>query len=475
MPTIFKNLSKIELALLFVGFVLVLFFSAYKLYESPDTWMDEGLIIQSVQGILETGKAALPVAPGVFEPAWYITTGFPVTLPLAAAFAIFGTSLEVARLVMLVFLIALYVMLWLYARKAIGGLAAWFGFFLLIFFAPIYGDGRNVLGEIPGLLIMVAALWPLVKGGPLTRSRAIWIGIGAGLAFAAKPIFLLFVAALFLSLLLRHKEVGLKKVFFFGVLGALVPLAVWGAIQFDHFSLSRVLEVYSNPHDLSITNALLTNIKRFFTELQPMYFLGALLVWVVSYGMRRWRKEAVPITEEVLLFFSVLIFLAFLRTAGYYRYFFPGQVFALLYLPFSLWYLVGKKSVSFSRGVIVVLCGLVVFGAYQTVFHSWVAEHYNSTRTQTLEQYFASLPKNEELFVYQAPEVMTFGTGHPLYQYVEITPSIRAGEMYKDLVSSGKVQNVLTQTEIFNTNRTTIFAHYTVKETFDSYVVLQHI
>ena len=48
--------------------------------------MDEGLIIQSAQGLLETGKASLPVAPGVYEPAWYITTGFPLTLPFMEIF-----------------------------------------------------------------------------------------------------------------------------------------------------------------------------------------------------------------------------------------------------------------------------------------------------------------------------------------------------------------------------------------------------
>ncbi|MEK7201360.1 MAG: glycosyltransferase family 4 protein, partial [Patescibacteria group bacterium] len=36
---------------------LVLFFTLFQLFESPETWMDEGLIIQSAQGLLHTGKA----------------------------------------------------------------------------------------------------------------------------------------------------------------------------------------------------------------------------------------------------------------------------------------------------------------------------------------------------------------------------------------------------------------------------------
>ncbi|MDP2665213.1 MAG: hypothetical protein Q8P23_00995, partial [bacterium] len=152
----------------------MLFFSSFHLFNSPETWMDEGLIIQSAEGILETGEAALPIAPGVWEPAWYITTGFPLTLPLAGTFAVFGVSLEAARLVMLAFLLCLFIAFFLYARRAIGGVAAWLGFFLLVFFAPIYGNGRNALGEIPGLLFLLLALLPLVQDGAITRSRALW-------------------------------------------------------------------------------------------------------------------------------------------------------------------------------------------------------------------------------------------------------------------------------------------------------------
>ncbi len=467
----FKQFRTIDFTLLCIGFSLVIFFSSYQLFVSPQTWMDEGLIIQSAQGLLETGKASLPVAPGVYEPAWYITTGFPLTLPLAGVFAVFGVSLEAARLVMLVFLLCFYLVLWFYARKAIGGTAAWFGFFLLVFFGPIYGNGRNALGEIPGLLMILIALWPLLTGGALTRARALWVGVGAGLAVAAKPIFLLFLPALLLALLLRHQELKLKKVFIFGVLGIFVPLLVWAFFQFESVITLRVLGVYANPHDLDIGSSIVANTKRFFTELQPLYFLVALAVWVASYGVRRFRRESVPVTEEVLLFFSVLVFLAYFRTAGYYRYFFPAQIFALLYLPHSLWYLWGRHSRLFSRTIITLLCALVLFQAYETAFRSWVAVHYNSTRTEALERYFATLPAGEEIFVYQAPEIMPFVGGHRAYQYVEITHSLIAGVEYKHMVLSGTAQKVITPEEFFSTHRDTLFMHYEIIEKVDRYVI----
>jgi len=192
------NKSAISTYVLFaVSFSLVVFFSSFHLFESPQTWTDEGLIIQSAEGLLHTGRAALPVAPGVFDQGWYITTGYPVTLPVAGMFSIFGVSLEAARLVMLAFLICFFAALFLYSRRAIGGTAAWFGFFLLVFFGPLYGDGRNVLGEIPGLLFIVLSLFPLIRGEVLTRKESMWIGVWAGFAVATKPIFILLLPALF--------------------------------------------------------------------------------------------------------------------------------------------------------------------------------------------------------------------------------------------------------------------------------------
>lgn len=467
-----SGFSVSDYILISIGFALVLFFSSFHLFSSPETWMDEGLIIQSAVGLLHTGKAALPVAPGIYEPAWYVTTGFPLTLPLAGTFAVFGVSLEVARLVMLVFLIGLYSVLFLYARKAIGGTAAWFGFFFLVFFAPIYGNGRNVLGEIPGLLYILLALLPLMRGGELTRNRALLAGIGAGLAFASKPIFILFLLALLVVCLLRCRELKLKKVFVFGLLGVLIPIAFWIFTQFDNATLSRVLTVYANPHDANVGSAIVDNVKRLFIEMQPLYFLSALFIWITSYIVRRFRHETIPLSEEALFFFSVLVFFAYLRTAGYYRYFFPSQVFALLYLPKSLLYLFMDRHRYLSRAVVVFLCALILFQAYETSFRSWTAVHYDSMRTVSLERYFANLPIGEEIFVYQAPEIMTFVGEHPTYQFVQITPSVSAGNAYTSHVLSGEMSRVITSTNFFHIHTSDIFSHYTITKALIDYVIL---
>ncbi len=471
--SLLANSAQFLSVLLVVGFALVLFFSAFHLFDSPETWLDEGLIIQSVVGLLHTGKASLLVTPGVFEPAWYITTGFPLTIPLAGAFALFGVSLEVARSVMLVFLLIFYAVLFLYARRAIGGWAAWLGFFFLVLFAPVYGHGRNVLGEIPGLVFLLVSLLPLVRGEALTRGDALLVGTGAGLAFATKPIFILFLPALLLACVLRREELGLKKIFIFGVLGFLMPLMLWISTQFDNATLVRVLSVYANPHDVDIGRAIATNVKRLFTEMQPLYFLGALSIWTVSYAVRRFRREEVPLTEEIVLFFSILVFFAYLRSAGYYRYFFPAQVFAVLYLSHSVGSLVRGRRRIFLHAAGIFLCGLLLFQAYQTLFRSWTAVHYDSERTRSLERYFVHLLMEEELFVYQAPEIITFTGNRPIYQFVQITPSISAGNAYASRVVSGIAPRIITPTEFFQEHARTIFSRYAIAEVIDNYVMLE--
>jgi hypothetical protein len=327
-----------------------------------------------------------------------------------------------------------------------------------------------VLGEIPGLLCVLIALLPLVRGGKLTRGRALLAGAGAGLVFAAKPIFILFLPALLLACVLHRRKLELKKVFSIGVLGVLVPIALWLFTQFDTIEFARVFAVYANPHEVNVMNAVATNIKRFFTEMQPLYFLMALLAWAASYAVRRYRREEVPLTEEVLLFFSVLVLLAYLRTAGYYRYFFPAQVFAILYLPYSLWHLFGRR---FPHAILALLAALLVFHAHETSFRSWTATHYDSMRTQVLEQYFASLPLSEEVFVYQAPEIVLFTGGHPTYQFEQITPSLSAGSTYAPRVLSGTAPLVVTPTEFFQNHTNEVFSHYTISQVLDNYVVLK--
>lgn len=453
-----------------IVFGAVVFFSTYKLFESPETWMDEGFIIQSVIGLLHTGALALPVAPLVFEPAWYMTTGFPVTLPLAGAFSLFGISLEAARVVMVVFLCTCFAVLWIYARRVFSEWVSYLGICLLTFFAPLYGNGRNVLGEVPGILFILLSLLPLLAPGSPTRTRAFLVGMLVGVAVAIKPIFILFAVAFLAVLVLRRREYNLQKNIAFGLLGSSIPLLLWYVLQFRDAAFSQILQLYANPHTIPLLDAIRSNMERFYTEAQPAFFLGLLAIWVASYVVRRLLYESVSITEEILLLFSVLVLCMYLRTAGYYRYFFPAQVFSLLYLPSAALYLGNKLRI---RGLVLAgLLTLLAFLAYETTFRSWVAVHYGATRTETFSAYFDTLPPEEVLFIYQVPEAVPFAHTHQFYQYAQVVPGVYAGALFVPQVTSGGAAKVLTSQGTFGTHKDSVFAKYQISETINDYVIL---
>ena len=94
--------EKIILTIVFLG---VLFLATYKLTESPPTWMDEGLIIQPVKNLVESGVYEVQIAPDHFVSPSFISTSYPVTFPIALSFKLFGVGLLQARAVMVLYIL----------------------------------------------------------------------------------------------------------------------------------------------------------------------------------------------------------------------------------------------------------------------------------------------------------------------------------------------------------------------------------
>ncbi len=114
----------------------------------------------------------------------------------------------------------------------------------------------------------------------------------------------------------------------------------------------------------------------------------------------------------------------------------------------------------------------MLFQAYETSFRSWTAVHYDATRTRDLERYFSALPLSQEIFIYQAPEVVPFAEKHKSYQYTELTASLGVGKDYASLVASGTAQMVITPAQFFDGHAKDVFSHYVVTGEVDSYVIL---
>jgi len=436
-PSWMKN--NIVLLATLVAATLLIFLSTYRLTESPPIWTDEGHLIQvAMNAALHGPQAQLQVAPGKFESgAFSATTGYPALFPVAVAFSLFGVTLVSARLVMAVFILLFVFVAWRLAVRHMPLLLATYALLLLSTFAPLYGNGKNVLGEVPGLLYLTLFLLclSLIEAGKKSWMQAALAGLFLGLAVVTKPIFLIVlipvaVVALFSSTLLTPPKI-LAGLGAFAATGAL-----WIWVQFGDQTLAQMFAYYANPYAIDTAATISHNALLFVSAPQPLYALVLLATWMVSIVVRIRKQVIVSRAEYLAVGFALLIYLAFLRITPYYRYYFVGEVFALLYFPFALWTIWPRRIPKFFFHACMVL--LIAAQTYQCFFSSFVAAYYNSHRTRDVSQALGTLSTSTSIFIYNAPELPLFlPAGMPYYQYLFLTPIVILGKEELPLVAQG--------------------------------------
>ncbi|MBI5140481.1 MAG: glycosyltransferase family 39 protein [Candidatus Vogelbacteria bacterium] len=431
--------------LLLVAFLVGIFLSTYKLTVSPPTWKDEGIIVQVAQNISRHGVYGVQVAPQEFVPAGFVTTGYTVILPVALFLKVFGEGLLQARSIMAIYLFCFFLLVYLLIKRGERcGPCIW-AVWLLVSFAPLYGSGKSVLGEIPGTVFFLAFIlclrmievkyrgwWPMYLGA----------GIMAGLSMVTKPLFLIVVpVAVVLDYVDIKSRLPLKNILV-SIFWTVVTVIAWVFVQFPGDSLYDILAIYSgNLSDVPLPNLIAENIYNTLTSLQPLYFLGLIVIWAVSLLWRKMNKEHVYVAESVAFYFSLVSLLAYLKTVGYFRYFLPGQIVALVYLPNSLFYLAeqapSKLRVRFSFILLAkaILVILIIFQFYKTFFDSWVSDYYQITQTTDLGTVINSISADKKVLFCNVPEAVTFFGGRNYYQYVEFADIIKRGDAPSATVS----------------------------------------
>jgi hypothetical protein len=154
-----------------------------------------------------------------------------------------------------------------------------------------------------------------------------------------------------------------------------------------------------------------------------VYALIVTALWVSSIGIRLWRRVPITLAEWTAALFCIAVFLAYLRTPGWYRYFFPAHTVAVLFVPLAVaalyeWALsLGLYGRLFIRAAGMLCAVLLTVHLYQLLFSSWVALSYSSTRSEDFTHLMASLPPTP-IFLYDAPELVLFLSTHNYYQYL---------------------------------------------------------
>ncbi len=481
-----KPISVLEKILVALTLFIVLFAGTYKLSESPAIWYDEGFYTQLAMNVAERGTYAIQVAPDTFVSAWSVTGGYPFVFPIAASYALFGPGVIEGRAVMAAFLGLFAIAGYVLVRNSLGVGSALASLFLVASFPMLYGNGKSVLGEVPGLFFLVVSLITLLvleRRGFRDARYAALAGLFTGLCVATKPIFILFLPALFAAALLKDafKKVPLAS-YVAGIAAFLAPMALWGFLQFSSGdSLQEILAFYTNPYGSSdVVGLMFENALRFVTESSPFYLLALLLPWSVAVFLRRRTAEDITASEYAAFAFSWIVVFAYLRTPGWYRYFFPASIVALLYAPYSILWLYDRAAVripmlALFRFLLPLALFAVVLGQlYMVANASFVASYYQGTRTASLHAALREVDAGSAVFLYNVPEVAVLLTGRHYYQYLIPHTDQRIGEESLAALAAAIPDIVIVNSGTY-AEEPMPFSRYRVRATVNRYSILERI
>ncbi len=401
-----------------------------NLLDSPRPWFDEGIYLQVAKNVAQEGLWALRVSPHQTVGLEYITVGFPVILPVAFSIRIFGASLLAARSVMLAWivlgiLLAGYLGYRMYGRKA--GLAS---ASFLASFGPWYANGKNVMGEVPGLVLMMASLIFLtrIEKGERHWWDFFWLTTFACLAAVSKPSFLVLGPAMVLAIaVLLWRGVRLTWPIAAAIIVPIVSVfAVWMWTQFGGFPGSEVLHHYLNPYGLDDVGAVMRdNFLGMLTHVTPLHLLLMSGLIVIAFYLRGWRK--IKAVECALSFVIVLTLFSYLRTAGWYRYFFVAQISCFLLLPLVPMVFSGKLHHAKQAWLMPVF--VIFFIAMNLVALIRDPAPMYGQGWRKIEDWLKSDKASGSLMFVNVPEAVYFFRGKEYSQFLRITDKLSLGDL----------------------------------------------
>lgn len=447
----FIKREKIVLAVIVSWTAFVCFFN---LTASPSYWFDEGIYHQVVHNFASQGIMGVRLTPTTFSDASLISVGYPVLYPAALAFKLFGDSLVVLRLTAVVFLFGLLFAIYLLARNLYGVKDALYSTLLVALFSPLYGDGKSFLGEVPGMFYFVFGLVVLNYAIKIKPKFLLFLagGILLGLASSSKPNFLVILPALALGLIWKWREFFATKrqrIMTAALAGGvLLALTSWIFTQFGvGTSLGRVLTHYSNPYYIQdIWPVIFANLKRFFSESTPVHFLLLFISAITMLAVKLLRRQSLRFAEVVIMLFIGAIVLFYLRTAGWYRYFFPAHILLFIFLPASIEF-IGNKIFKFSEKSVRILLLVVIISLSLAQFRVMQIESFKIGLDvpAVFEPYLNSLNHSESVLFYSVPYIASYYHSDNFYQFIKMSDFLSLGAPNVHLFKTGFFSRIVIE------------------------------
>ncbi len=338
--------------------VVVLVFSFWSplgdFRATPKFWRDEAVPFEIARTYAELGTLDVVVAPNTPFTILYMThaTGFPVTVPLAAVFTLFGVGVAQSRIYMVLWIMATMATAFVVFRHFVGSRYAAYGVLLISTFASLYANGRTSTGEIPGFFFLLLFLY-LFYGA---IKREAWSGLFLALAVVSKPsIYLLLLPAVVAEVIASDRRLFFSRLWRVAV-GALPVMLFWVYLilpaPFHITSWQEMAIFYAHAINAPSLASGLPGSLLFLLGQETLWYFSV-LVLVLFFAAD--DDARVGRLLRFTAFFGVLSFLYFMRSPGWLRYLLPFQLLVLLLFPRALDLLFADTKLSsfFSKSIFI--------------------------------------------------------------------------------------------------------------------------
>lgn len=335
-------------------FVLLLMvaapFFALRLSQTPATWYDEGLNLNAIRTLSETGIYGLTAADGIRRSDPAIQTGPPVIVPLAVFHSWYGPNLGLVRAAIavcgLLVLVAMYALSYRLHKQRTAILSVCI---LLIMpgdaTSTLIGLSRQVLGEVPALLLLCCGLLFI------SQPRPNWFHYGmAGLAFGGAIAIksqVLVVLTCSIAVWAVYQIIQRRYTWPFVLLMLAVMFGVYGLDWLWRLSMAST-QAEANAQVL--LDGIRIHLLPFrgasnLSEIGTVARLGLVILGMSSYCRIRWRSpgstgDGTQSRRHIEVFLAVFTIFWFswwaLVSIGWNRYAFVGFAFFILLFAFVI-------------------------------------------------------------------------------------------------------------------------------------------
>jgi hypothetical protein len=396
-----------------------------------------------------------------------LQTGFPVILPVAILFKIFGESFAAGLMVNAIYLILLAFAIIYYLKKCLKVN----NFFVLLAIILLYGTpelftlGFGLYGEIPMLFYLMLMLIQLNKYEDVSRPKFLFLaGLFLGVGYLTKTVILICVPALIFAVIFdfifkKHATLGVwskvnsffKEYWMFPA-GFLVPVLLFEIYKMISLGITTYLSWWQEQWFAILAQAGVRPGGQGFEDTNGIFTKLTNHLWLLSTYTGISRPIIIFLLVIILLtFFGILAYSIFLFRAKQkltesVKMFFSNEILVLIAVSlsyFGWWLLITPTQKAWYRRIIVGHI-LVEICLVVLVFFLWKSGHKLISGGRKTSSYLL------RMLTLGLTILLTLGSGISYFQTKNYTISFENTAEKKAILTAGQyIRNLPENAEIF--------------------------